>query len=121
MGASDGFKVIVGGEEVIDGVLVGVSVGILVGFLEGTLVGNPEGDEVGLVDGNIDKDGDVVGFNDGIVLGNPGITRAVTIVYIIFCGTYGLAAFASVQLFNTVTLSTQKTSMPFRGTGFLRK
>ena len=80
MGASEGCSETVGGEEVTEGVLVGVSEGSLDGLAVGSPVGNPEGSEVGLSDGIIDNDGVVVGFNVGIVLGNPGITRAVTIV-----------------------------------------
>ena len=80
MGASDGFKEIVGREELIEGVLVGISEDILVGIFVGKIVRNPEGAEMGLAEGNINNDGAVDRFNVGVVLGNPGLTRAVTIV-----------------------------------------
>ena len=80
MGASDGFKEIVGREELIEGVLVGISEDILVGIFVGKIVRNPEGAKMGLAEGNINNDGAVDRFNVGVVLGNPGLTRAVTIV-----------------------------------------
>ena len=80
MGACDGCGELVGGEELTDGTLVGVSEGSLDGFAVGIPVGNSEGSEVGIVEGNIVIDGSEVGSSDGFETGRQEILPAVTLV-----------------------------------------